>query len=123
MKKILYPVIIVAIILVVIYLTLIFAPSSTPPGFQIKIKSTRPCLAEINVSSDSISVYSNGDGTFELQVPVSVVLNETQSSDITKPVTRLDRKLMCISTDRAGNVESVKSIIVNIINPGNSGKK
>lgn len=146
---------------------------------QVPITSTAEVTFNVgNVSSNSISVDVNGDGIFELQVPVSAVLDEAQSDDLTKPVTKLDIKgnkisensyissvqialsatddnagvlkteysldggktwvkynksfvindrggvkLMYRSTDKAGNIESIKSTIVNIIYPGNSGKK
>ena len=146
---------------------------------QVPIASTTEVTFSVgNISSNSISIDSNGDGIFESQVPVSAVLNEVQSGDLTKPVTKLgikgnkvsedsyissvqislsatddnsgvlktvysldgsktwvkydktfvinDRgsvKLMYRSTDKAGNVESVKSTLINIINPGNSGNK
>lgn len=146
---------------------------------QVPITSTTEVTFSVgNVSSDSMSVDTNGDGIFESQVLVSAVLNEAQSSDFTKPITKLDIKgnkasensyissvqislsatddnsgvlkteysidsgktwikynklfvindrggvkLMYRSTDKAGNLESIKSTIVNIINSGNSETK
>ncbi len=129
-------------------------------------------------STSSISVDNNGDGVYESQILPSSVLNKSQSSDLTKPITNVSLKgnkttdgsyissvqatlqavddnsgvlkteyslnngvtwlkyvepftintrggvkIIYKSTDKAGNVEILKFLNLNIIYPASSGNK
>ena len=96
----------------------------TKPITEVIIKGNKKSLDEY-ISSVHVSLVAMDDSAGVLKTEYSIDNGETWMS-YNDPIHINDRggvKVMYKSTDRVGNVEVIKSKIINIIYPGNSGNK
>lgn len=100
------------------------AADITKPTTEIEIKGNEKS-PDHYISSVHVTLTAMDDNAGVLKTEYSLDDGQTWLS-YNDPIHVNDRggvKLMYKSTDRAGNVEIIKSKIINIIWPGNSGKK